>query len=208
MTYDRQAIMLEAWAIVGRHRAKGCRDPLHVLLRSALKFAWYSARLAAELRAKSAAADAERCALEARSSADLDAEITALENRSMLGQEGMDRLRRLKAAQRVALKREATEADQAAKRRLIASSGSRFCTVTFRKKDGSLRQMRVQPASLKLHVKGDAATDAGRKGAVTRAARHPHLLPVWDAGKGAIRSINLDTVSRIAVNGAVHEYRA
>ena len=68
--------------------------------------------------------------------------------------------------------------------------------------------MRIQPASLKLHVKGDAATDAGRKGAETRAARHPHLMPVWDAEKKAIRSINLSTVTRIAVGGQVHTFAA
>ncbi len=95
-----------------------------------------------------------------------------------------------------------------AKRTLITSSGSRFCSVTFIKKDGSLRRMCVQPASLQLHVKGDAATDAGRKGAETRAARHPHLMPVWDAEKRAIRSINLETVTRIATGGQVHEFAA
>lgn len=42
----------------------------------------------------------------------------------------------------------------------------------------------------------------------TRKARHPHLLPVWDAKACAPRSVNLATISRIAVNGVVHEYRA
>ena len=89
---------------------------------------------------------------------------------------------------------------------LIASAGGRFCAVTFTKKDGSERVMRVQPAKLRHHVKGDAATDAGKRATATRAQRHPNLMPVWDAEKDAPRSVNLATVSRIAVNGQVHSF--
>ena len=76
------------------------------------------------------------------------------------------------------------------------------------KADGTTRIMQVQPATLKRHVKGDRATARGRRATATRKARHPHLLPVWDAKAQAPRSINLATVSRIAVDGQVHDYRA
>ncbi|WP_210528972.1 hypothetical protein [Rubellimicrobium arenae] len=96
--------------------------------------------------------------------------------------------------------------DLAAKRDLIASAGGRFCAVTFTKKDGSERLMQVQPAALRHRLKGEAASDAARRATFTRQERHPHLLPVWDVRARGPRSINLATVSRIAVNGGVHRF--
>ena len=77
---------------------------------------------------------------------------------------------------------------------------------TVIKKDGTPRTMRVQPAKLKYHLVGKDASDAAQRASRTRAERHPQLMPVWDADKAATRSLNLATISRIAVNGAVHEY--
>jgi hypothetical protein len=94
----------------------------------------------------------------------------------------------------------------AARRDLIAAAGGRFCAVTFRKKDGSTRRMQVQPAALRLRLKGERAPEAARRAAATRAARHPHLLPVWDVRARAPRSIDLRTVSRIAADGQVHRF--
>jgi len=151
----------------------------------------------------------EREALAARSAADLWGEVQHLENRTMLGHEGIERLSQIRAAYHVAALREAEDEAQAvmeAKRKLIASAKGRFCSVTFRKKDGSSRVMRIQPATLRHHVKGLEASESARKAAETRAQRHPHLLPVWDAENAAPRSVNLKTVSRIAVNGAVHHF--
>lgn len=91
-----------------------------------------------------------------------------------------------------------------AKHDLIAGAGGRFCAVTFRKKDGSERRMQVQPAALRPRLKGEAASEAARRAALTRAERYPHLVPVWDVRARAPRSINLATVSRIAVDGCVH----
>ena len=95
-----------------------------------------------------------------------------------------------------------------AKRDLLLSAGGRFCTVTFTKKDGTLRKMQVQPAALGLRLKGNAASEAAQRAAHTRQERHPHLLPVWDVRARAPRSINLATVSRIAANGQVHSFAA
>lgn len=95
-----------------------------------------------------------------------------------------------------------------ARRDLIAAAGGRFCAVTFRRKDGTVRRMQVQPAALAHRVKGPLASEPARRAAVTRALRHPHLLPVWDVRARAPRSIDLRTVSRIAVDGQVHRFVA
>lgn len=98
--------------------------------------------------------------------------------------------------------------DLRAKRDLIASAGGRFCAITFTKKDGTERRMQVQPATLRLRLKGEVASESAKRAALTRHERHPHLLPVWDVRAGAPRSINLATVSRIALDGQVHRFTA
>lgn len=204
MTYDRSEIMTEAWKIVRRFLGNG--ETLAGLLSRALKSAWWSAR--EKVRAARLVADraAKQRQLAERSAASLKAELTDMENRDTLGHTGLARMDELRNALRVAESREAeaAEADYKEKRELIASSAGRICAVTFIKKDGSERVMKVQPAALKFHVKGDDATDAGRKAAATRAIRHPNLFPVWDAENKAPRSVNLATVTRIAVGGQVH----
>lgn len=202
MSYDRRRIMQNAWNIARQeHWSRRLGDgQLRELFPEALRCAWHVAKMAA-------AYEARVLSESAKPSAEISAEILDLENRSRLNPEDFRRLSEMKRAHSEARMREASEAMNE-KRELIASAGSRFCAVTFIKKDGTARRMRVQPASLRLHVKGEAATDAGRKGAETRAARHPHLMPVWDAEKKAIRSVNLETVTRIAVGGRVHEFAA
>ena len=63
-------------------------------------------------------------------------------------------------------------------------------------------------ATLQHFVKGDAATEAGKKAVATRKERHPHLLPVWDAKAKGPRSVNLATVTAIRINGASYSYTA
>ena len=74
--------------------------------------------------------------------------------------------------------------------------------------NGSTRRMTVQPAAICHHVKGADASPRASRAAETRAQRHPNLLPVWDTEAQAIRSVNLATVSRIAVYGTVHTFSA
>ena len=195
MTIDRSALMTTAWTDTRRMMRdfSYAAHQLREVFGYCLKMAWSKAKSAA--------------ALAALTSEQLRADN--LETRTRLGWEGIERLGALRTACRVAEAREAADreaADMQAKRELIASAGGRFCAVTFTKKDGSERVMRVQPAKLRHHVKGDAATDAGKRAAATRAQRHPNLMPVWDAEKDAPRSVNLATVSRIAVNGQVHSF--
>ncbi len=100
----------------------------------------------------------------------------------------------------------ANASDYDEKRGLIEAEKGRIVAVTFTKKDGTEREMKVQPAKLKFHVKGDAAADARQRAVATRKARHPNLLPVWDVDAQAPRSINLGTVTRIAAGGHVHVF--
>lgn len=201
MYYDRAEIMKAAWVIVRRFQGNG--ETLPALLSRALKSVWFDAKIEASVQAT---VKAQRKAQSDRTAADIEADIQDMENHDTLGHEGMQRLSELRAARRTAEQRKITAAELEEKRQLIASAQGRFATVVFTKKDGTRRVMRVQPAKLKYHVKGDAACEAAQKAVKTRAARHPNLMPVWDTEAAAPRSVNLETVSRIAVNGAVHEY--
>lgn len=198
LAIDRRTLMLEAWAIVRRRMAKGAA--FAGLLSQALSSAWFSAKMNARVAAKSAAARAAVEKLADQSSASLVAQITALQNKDTLGHDGMARLAELKKALHTAKAREAD------KRELIAASAGRISAVTFIKKDGTSRTMKVQPATLAKRVKGDAATDAAKRATATRKATHPNLMPVWDVEAKAARSINLATVTRIATGGHVHTF--
>lgn len=202
--YDRKAIMTEAWEIVRRFLGNG--ETLDQLLSRALKSVWWSARQKMRVAQSVEVSMAAKRKLEALPAAELAQRIEDIENRDALGVTGLNELAELRRAHAVAQRREA-EANEA-KRDLIASAKGRFCRVAFTKKDGSARQMTVQPAALKNHVKGPEGHQSARRAAETRAERHPHLMPVWDVEKQACRTVNLATVNRIAVNGAVHEFHA
>lgn len=202
MTYDRKAIMIEAWKIVRRFLGNG--ETLHEILSRALKLAWWDAKQKVRVARAAEARKAAQRELEALPAETLARDIIALENADTLGASGRERLTDLRSALVAAQRREANEA----KRDLIASAKGRFCRVDFTKKDGTARQMTVQPSALKNHVKGKDGHERARRAAETRAEHHPHLLPVWDVEKQACRTVNLATVNRIAVNGAVHEFHA
>jgi hypothetical protein len=64
------------------------------------------------------------------------------------------------------------------KRDMINAARGRFVSVTFTKKDGSEHVMRIQPATLKKHVKGVDASESAQKASQTHAERYPHVMPV------------------------------
>lgn len=204
MTINCSEIFSLAWTLA-RQDLWSRRLPaseLRNLFPDALRSAW------AEMKRRAVYA-ARRAKQALRPSAEIEAEIQTLENRTFLGHDGINRLSELRTAYHNSCEREAEErakAEMEAKRRMIAAAKGRFVSVTFTKKDGSERVMRIQPATLKYHLKGKKASESASKAAQTRAERHPHLLPVWDADKAAARSVNLLTISRIAVDGAVHEF--
>lgn len=207
MTFDRAQIMTEAWTIA--RRFAGNRETWGQRLSRALKHVWWTVKDAARRAAEVARRAAEQAAVFAGYSAEtIRALVEDMENTDRLGFDGIERLAAARRAlgEAVAREAEAEAEDFAAKRALIAAAQGRFCVVTFIKADGSRRVMRVQPAALKFHTKGDAASEAGRKAAETRAQRHPNLLPVWDAEAKAPRSVNLATVLSIKVDGATHNF--
>lgn len=185
--YDRQNIMNRAWAIMAGRKFH------RIIWRNALWQAWDEAKEAIR-RARMTEADHIREAM------------NLLQNKDTWTQADYRKNDELAAALRVAEEHEAKAKDYAEKRDLIAKAKGRFVSVTFIKKDGTPRTMRVQPANLRQHVKGDAASKAARAATKTRVRRHPHLLPVWDSEAQAPRSVNLATVSRIAADGQVHTF--
>ncbi len=203
MTFNRTHIMQEAWTIA--RRFAGNPETWGQRLSRALKHVWWAAKEAARCAAEAARRFAQQAAVFAgRSAASIRAKVEEIENTDRLGFEGIECLSaaRRALADAVAREAEAEAEDFAAKRSLIAAAQGRFCVVTFIKADGTRRVMRVQPAALKFHVKGDATTEAGRKAAAARAQRHPNLLPVWDTEAKAPRLVNLATVLSIKVDGA------
>lgn len=200
MSYNRAAIMKEA------HKAtRACAASSFYRGRS---YAWIFAaqlrRVWADTKCRAAGAVLEASMTQADR---LRRAIACLEGKDRWTDCDYASMDKLRADLRIALAHEESAPAYAEKRALIASAKGRFCSVTFTKKDGTARTMKVQPATLRQHVKGSAASKAGQKATATRAARHPNLLPVWDVEAKAPRSVNLQTVSRIAVNGTVHEYR-
>jgi len=193
--------MTAAWEIV--RKANVALYGFRVIMRRALKAAWANAKHERAMEARQETQ--EQASPEVIR---IQSEIAILESKTHWEQPDYARIGVLRAALRAAQEHQTAAPDYAAKRELIASAGGRFCAVTFTKADGTERTMQVQPATLQRHVKGDAATEAGKRAVEKRKARHPHLLPVWDAKARAPRSVNLATISRIAVDGVVHEYRA
>lgn len=100
--------------------------------------------------------------------------------------------------------------------RAMVSNG-KFFSVTFVKKDGTVRKMLCRTGvglNLADHTKGEAdilagviSPEAKKVMAVRkRAANNPHLLNVWDVQKKAWRSVNMDTVLSVRANGFNFEF--
>ena len=68
---------------------------------------------------------------------------------------------------------------------LIKGSNSRFCSVTFTKKNEDERTILIQPSK-----------------SFVRRPKFPNLITVYGVHEKDFRTINLDTVSRVRSNGA------
>ena len=91
-------------------------------------------------------------------------------------------------------------------RQFMDESGSRFLSVDFVKKDGTLRNMNCQLAAGRALLAGDAASDSAKQAVETRKANNPNLRNVYSVTDKAWRSINLDTVLRISRNGQIVDF--
>ena len=85
----------------------------------------------------------------------------------------------------------------------IADSGSTFMSIEFIKKDGSTRKMNFNPQSAKNHL-AENISDSAARAVETRKRNNPHLINIWEMNNQdettKFRSINLDTVTRVAAN--------
>lgn len=92
-------------------------------------------------------------------------------------------------------------------RALIETAGSRFISVEFTKKDGAARKMLVNPARLGAVIRREThdKSESHVRGAETRKAANPHLLNVWDEIAKGPRTINLDTLSHIRIDGVDYQ---
>ncbi len=189
--FNKSKIMKRAWEIVKKN-TNWRRAGAAFWLRRALWQAWSEAKKA--IRPPMTEVD------------NIRETISMLDNKDTWTPADYAKSDKLHSDLRIAGKHEAAAAEYEEKRALIAAAAGRFCSVTFTKVDGSLRVMRIQPAALRQHIKGEAAAEAAKRAVQTRQRRHPHLLPVWDTEAASARSVNLATISRIAVNGAVHHF--
>jgi hypothetical protein len=82
---------------------------------------------------------------------------------------------------------------------LIRANG-RFVSVTFVKKDGTLRRLNIQPEAVATHTTG-CKTEAAKRAVHSRRKNNPHLLPVYDVQAGQIKSINLHTIREACADG-------
>ena len=189
--YDRRTIMTEAW---DRTRALIALNP--GVSRAAAHAMYLSEEWTNEKSRLANARRAERLA--ALTIDQIEAQVARAHHYGELPDDF--RLTELYPA----LEAKKAEGENAAKRDLIQSANT--CTVTFTKKDGSRRVMRVEARKVAEHVKGDKATRSARIASHTRAFRHPNLFPVWDTEAKAIKSVNLTTVTRIETANQTHNF--
>jgi hypothetical protein len=83
----------------------------------------------------------------------------------------------------------------------IADSGSKFMSIDFIKKDGSLRTMNFNPISASKNLV-ENPSDSAIQATATRKRNNPQLLNIWEMNNSddstKFRSINMDTVTRVA----------
>lgn len=80
--------------------------------------------------------------------------------------------------------------------------------VSFIKKDGSERLMKINHKKFAEHMKevNEEISKSVKKASETRKKNNPHLKPVWDVDKNGLRSINMDTVFKIETPDTIHYF--
>lgn len=87
---------------------------------------------------------------------------------------------------------------------IMEASDGAFFNVVFIKKDGSRRSMTARYGVSK-GVLGDEASESAKKALVTWRENNPNLLRLFDAHKRAFRTVNLDTIESLRVNGVSYK---
>ena len=75
---------------------------------------------------------------------------------------------------------------------IIEDSNGKFVSVTFTKKDGTLRCLNGRIGVVK-HLKGGKST-----------VDHDKYLVLFDVINGGYRCVNRDTIQRVTVDGVIH----
>jgi len=96
----------------------------------------------------------------------------------------------------------------------IIGNSTQFVSVTFIKKDKSLRTITFNKR-VAAGIVGEQAAEQYQKAVTTRKEKHPNLVSVFDSqlasqgtpAKDCWRSINTDTVMKIVVDGVEHIFR-
>jgi hypothetical protein len=91
-------------------------------------------------------------------------------------------------------------------RGLIESAGSRFGTVLFVKKDGSIRKLQFQQA--RDNSGRVAGSELGQRMAATFSANNPDMLRIWDHAAQAWRTVTLSRVLSLRVHGTTYRCRS
>lgn len=92
-----------------------------------------------------------------------------------------------------------TEITKEIAREKILNAGNDIFSVTFIKKDGSVRDMTCR-LGVKKHLKGGKST----------TAHIDHLITVFQMVSGiskGYRNVNIDTLSRVKINGETYEVK-
>lgn len=84
---------------------------------------------------------------------------------------------------------------------LLATAGARFITIKFKKVNGDDRSLTYNAKAAAKRVKGESASPSAQQAAATRSANNPNLINVWDHANQGFRSINMDTIYQITVDG-------
>lgn len=94
---------------------------------------------------------------------------------------------------------------------LLATAGARMINIKFRKVPkpgetiGEERSLTFNPKAAPKRVKGEAASKSAQQAAKTRSENNPNLINVWDHAKQGFRSINMDTIYQIVIDGTVFD---
>lgn len=90
---------------------------------------------------------------------------------------------------------------------LFQAAGSRYVSVLFRKKDGSMRALRFNPRDWRKQA-GEAASAGAKRGLEARKALYPNYVRVRCVLVDDWRTVNLDTVRRVRADGTTTRFRA
>lgn len=91
-------------------------------------------------------------------------------------------------------------------RQMLASTGSRFGSVAFVKKDGTVRHMTYVNA--KARARHMVGSERGERASATFRANNPHMMRVWDNAKGAFRTVTLSRIIALRVDGKNYRVRS